>query len=611
MTDATFGATTIGGTTLGGGIAGLRPVGTEFPRPKAPRTTLSVALEKTRSRMMVTASVIAVVYGAIAVKLIDATVFRHSGEARPLMAAETGPLQVNRADIVDRNGNLLGTSLATQSLYADPKLVIDPQEAARKLVGALPDLDVKELTAKLSGEKRFIWIKRNLTPKQHAQVHRLGIPGVYFQREERRFYPAAQLTSHVVGYTGIDNNGLAGLEQYFDKRLKADTAPLRVTLDLRLQHILKKEMASAIEEFRALGAAGMIYDVKRGEVLAMVSLPDFDPQDPTGLDENTLFNKNTLGVYEMGSTFKIFNTAMALDSGKIGVNDSFDAIHNIQIGRFTIRDFHNEGRWLTVAEIFEHSSNLGSARMMMQLGVPTQRAFMQKMGFTRPTPIEVAESGWPLVPNPWREINGLTISFGHGISVSPMHTVAAAASTINGGVLHPPTLLPRPAEAEIPGERVISERTSATMRKLFRLVVTQGTAKAAAAPGYVVGGKTGTADKQKGRGYARNARLSSFLGAFPMHNPQYIVYLLLDEPKPTAKTYGYATGGWVAAPAVGRVIRQIGPLLGVPPVDESAPEIRTAVELNPVFAAPTATPVANSNTKANTVAAVPATPRAR
>lgn len=578
------------------------------PPPVAkPRTSLTVALEQTRHRLLVTAAVVTVVFSAISVKLVAATIFNGGGEPRQHQALDLDGTTANRADIVDRNGNLLATSLATQSLYADPKLISRPEEVARKLVTALPELDYKELYGKLSGEKRFVWIKRNLTPKQQAQVHRLGLPGVYFEREERRFYPASNLTAHVVGYTGVDNNGLAGIEQSQNKRLVENPGkPLQLSLDLRLQHVLKKELTATVQEFNAIGAAGIIYDVRTGEVLAMTSLPDFDPHEPTA-DADTMFNRATLGVYEMGSTFKIFNTAMSLDSGKIRVSDAFDASKAIQVGRFSISDYHNLHRALTVAEVFQHSSNIGSVRMALTVGVAAQRAFMAKMGFMKPTALELPENGWPLVPNPWREINTMTISFGHGISVSPMHTVAAAASTINGGIFHPPTILKREAGAEIPGERVLSQQTSDMMRRLFRFVVTEGTAKSAGVKGYVVGGKTGTADKQKGRHYQKNSRMSSFLGAFPMHDPRYIVYVLVDEPKGTKQTYGFATGGWVAAPAVGRIVKQVGPLLNVPTVDESAPEILAATYLNaagstqylPPPPAPTPQP------KGSTVASVP------
>lgn len=562
-------------------------------------------LEQTRDRLMVTAAVIVLAFLAISVKLADATLLNHGAEP-PRSASIDEPLlhTMGRAEIVDRNGNTLATSLSVSSLYADAKLVIDPAEATKKLVAELPDLDSIDTLGKLSSDKRFVWVKRNLTPKQVSQIHRLGIPGIYFQNEERRIYPAANLASHVVGFTDVDNNGLAGLERGLDKTLRTERGRIETSLDLRLQHILKIEMTGIVEEFDALGAAGLIYDVRTGEVLAMISLPDFDPQNPTGLDENTLFNRVTLGVYEMGSTFKIFNSAMVLDAGRARINDAFDAIHNIQIGRFTITDYHGQHRMLTVAEIFQYSSNLGSVRMMETVGPTAQKAFMTKMGFTKPTPLELAENGWPLIPNPWREVNAMTISFGHGLSVSPMHTVAAAAATINGGIFNRPTLLKRDPKTSPPAERVVSLQTSQAMRKLFRLVVTEGTAKAANIPGYIVGGKTGTANKQKGRSYAQNARMSSFVGAFPMQDPRYMVYILLDEPKGNKKTYGFATGGWVAAPAVGRIIARIAPILGVPQYDENDPEIRNAVEINPGQPKPPT----NANPpkpKGSTVASVP------
>ncbi|BAI72714.1 cell division protein [Azospirillum sp. B510] len=563
------------------------PAPSPFPPPPQqpsakPRTSLAVALEQSRYRLMVTAAVVTTVFTAISVKLAMATLLAGGGgEARQHVALELDNTPTNRADILDRNGNLLATSLVTQSLYADPKLVSRPEEAAQKLVSALPDLDYKDVLGKLSGDRRFVWLKRNLTPKQQAAVHRLGIPGVSFEREERRFYPAGPLTAHIVGFTGIDNNGLAGMEQGFNKRLTEEPGtPVQLSIDLRLQHVLKKELTATVQEFSAIGAAGIVFDVRNGEVLAMVSLPDFDPQDPTGLNPETLFNRATLGVYEMGSTFKIFNSALAFDSGKIRVSDMFDAAHPVKIGRFTINDYHNLHRALTVAEVFQHSSNLGSVRMIQLIGVAAQKAFMTKMGFTRPTGLELPESGWPLVPNPWREVNSYTISFGHGISVSPMHTVAAAASVINGGFFHKPTLLKRKAGEEIPTEQVVSRQTSDMMRRMFRFVVTDGTGKTAAVKGYVVGGKTGTADKQKGKHYEKNSRMSSFLGAFPMNDPRYIVYVLVDEPKGIARTGGFATGGTVGAPTVGRIVKQIGPLLNVPIVDENTPDILNSTYLN-------------------------------
>lgn len=557
-------------------------------------------LEQTRDRLVVTAAAIVLLFGAITVKLADATLLTHASEA-PRTIAETEPAErtAGRADIVDRRGEALASSLTVPSLFADAKAVIDPAEATRKLIQVLPDLDPIDTLSKLTSDKRFVWIKRDLTPREAAAIHNLGIPGIDFQNEERRIYPAGDLASHVVGFTDVDGNGLAGLERGLDKRLRGERDKVETTLDLRLQHIMRAELKATMDEFQALDAVGMIYDVRNGEILSMVSLPDFDPQNPTGQDANTLFNRATLGVFEMGSTFKIFNTAMVLDAGRTRITDQFDAIHNIEIGGFTIKDYHSENRMLSVAEIFEVSSNLGSVRMMQTVGPTAQKAFLTKLGMTKPMGLEVSENGWPLVPNPWREINAMTISYGHGISVSPVHVVAAAGAVVNGGVYYRPTLLKRPDGEAPQGERVISERTSQEMRKLFRLVVTEGTAKQAAVPGYVVGGKTGTADKQRGKTYAKNARMSSFVGVFPMNDPHYLVYVWLDEPQSTKKTYGFATAGWNAAPAVGRVIARAAPLLGVRPVDENAPEIRRALDIAP------AGPPASSKSKGNTVAQLP------
>ena len=537
------------------------------------------ALEVGRNRLIVTGLVVILAFLAVSVKLVVATCFSHREEVRVDRPVDPEP-PLARSDILDRNGQLLATSLATASLHADPKLVLDAEEAASKLVEALPDLEYQDVYDKLTSNKRFVWLKRNLTPRQHYAVHILGLPGLLFENEERRFYPSGKLASHVVGYTGVDNVGLAGLERFFDKRLKSGAGSIQTSLDLRLQHILHREASAAVEEFQALGGNGIIMDVRTGEILAMVSLPDFDPQEPGDAEGDQKFDRNALGVYEMGSTFKIFNSAMVLDSGKIHLADKFDTINNIHVGHFTIHEYHGLHRMLNVAEIFQYSSNLGSARMAVQVGTPTQMAFMAKIGFFKPVPIELPELGWPLVPKPWREINTMTIAFGHGMSVSPLHVAMGAAAVINGGIMHKPTLLKVQPGQEVPGERIISEQTSMEMRRLFRIVVTEGTAKFANVPGYMVGGKTGTADKQRGRHYT-NANLTSFVGVFPINDPKYLVMIMVDEPKPSANSHGFTTAGWVSAPAVGRVIKQIGPLLGIQPIDEQNPEIRQALEMDP------------------------------
>lgn len=542
----------------------------DAPTESKVRGAVAIARERLMATMIVFALGFLLVFG----KLVDATVISHGerGE-RPDITTTASGAAGGRADIIDRNGNVLATSLPTVSLYADAVRVIEPDRAADKLLEVFPDLDRNRLIADLSSKKRFVWVKRHLTPQQYAAAIKLGLPGLDFQREFRRVYPQGALFSHELGYLGIDQTGLAGLEKTEDERLRQNPAtPLKLSVDVRLQHILRRELQAQIDTFTAVGGAGMIMDVHTGEVMAITSLPDFDPHEPGEATPDQMFNRATLGVYEMGSTFKIFNTAMALDSGKVKVTDKFDTVHPIKIGRFTITDYHPASHWYDVQEIMEESSNIGSVHMFEQVGVDAQKAFLGKLGFTKQARLEVPERGEPMIPNPWRDVNGMTIAFGHGIAVSPLHLVRGVSAIVNGGLTVEPTLLRRKPGDVTVGERVISEQTSITMRNLMRLVVTNGTAKMAEAPGYFIGGKTGTADKLQGGKYVKNARMSSFVGAFPMNDPKYVVYLLIDDPKGNAKSYGFATGGWVAAPAVGRIVAQMAPLLGIAPQSSMTPE---------------------------------------
>src|ERR1700736_6145784 len=369
--------------------------------------------------------------------------------------------------------------------------------------------------------------------------------------------------------------------------MKPPREPLELSLDARVQFILGEELTRVVGEFGARGAAGIIMDVQTGEIIAMVSLPDFDPNRPGGTDpaetpaevSERLFNKITLGDYEMGSAFKIFNTAMALDAGTATTVKSYDAIHDLHIGRFTITDYHGKHRMLSVPEVFMYSSNLGSARMAMEAGAERQRAFLGRLGLLKPVPVEFDEISKPHYPAQWREVNVITIAYGHGIAVSPLHVAAGVSAIVNGGGLHRPTVLKLPPDADLPGERVISEKTSIMMRKLMRLVVQYGTAKLAAAPGYVVGGKTGTAEKNQGGHYQEKKLLSDFVAVFPMHDPRYLVLTLVDEPHGTQQSHGYATAGWTVVPATSRVIQRIAPLLGGAPVDEASPAVTQALTI--------------------------------
>ena len=536
-------------------------------------------IEVGRNRLIVTAAIFTLCFVVLAARLLDLAVFRD-----PELAARghgAGAAIAARADIVDRNGVMLATNLETASLYADATKILDPREAALSLAAILPELSRADLETRLSSGKSFIWIKRNLTPRQQWQINALGIPGLAFQREERRVYPQGSLAAHVLGFVDIDNRGISGVEAYFDERLRdaarRDT-PLALSLDVRVQHAVADEVAKAVREFRAVGGAGLVLDVRTGEVLAMASLPDFDPNDPRDVSQDAKFNRVCLGVYEMGSTFKTFNTALALDSGTATFASSYDATRPIKIARFTISDSHPENRVLTVPEIFMYSSNIGSVRMALDVGTERQQDFMARLGMLRRASIELPELGMPLVPNPWREINTMTIAFGHGMSVTPLHLATGISAMVNGGTLRPATLIKAEGGRAQAGQRVISEHTSEQIRRLMRLVVMRGTGKKAEADGYLVGGKTGTAEKVGAHGgYAKKALLSSFVGAFPMNNPRYVVLVMIDEPQGNKETYGFATGGWVAAPSVSRIVTRIGPMLGMPPVDEQSPQILKAM----------------------------------
>ena len=551
-----------------------RRVGSRAPDPSAAATLrldgeCSRALEIGRNRLLVTGAMFVLAFSVIAARLVDVTL-TSAGANGATRSAKAAVLGVERADLVDRNGVLLATSLPTVSLYARPHEVVDRAAAARWIAATLPDLSAAEVMARLSEPRQFVYLRRTLTPRQEYDINALGIPGLYFQKSEKRLYPQGELTAHAVGLTDLDNKGISGIEKSQERGLTGRREALALSLDVRVQTVMRTELLRSMDEFHAVGATGLVMDVGTGEVLSLVSLPDYNPNDLAASSPDAMFNRATLGVYEMGSTFKLFNTAAALDSGSASVDSRYDAIHPIKVSRFEITDFHPENRWLTVPEILIYSSNIGSARMAEAMGTDTQRAFLTRIGLTRPSAIELPEVGSPLVPNPWRDINTLTIAYGHGMAVTPLHMMTAVAALVNGGFYHPATLLRRQDGEKVPQIRVVKPETSRTLCELMRLVVTRGTGGKADVAGYEVGGKTGTAEKNSRGGYHHKSLLSSFIATFPVSNPKYVVLVMIDEPQGIKESFGYATAGWTAAPAVGRVVAQIGPLLGMPP--QNAPE---------------------------------------
>ena len=542
-------------------------------------STLKRVVEQGRVRLMLTGLCFLLCYSSIAVRMIEVAVSGHAERTTITVSGVDGEgeekvdvspkVQLARGDIVDRNGVLLATSLTTASLYANPKEVRHPEETAKALEKLLR-VDKAQLLKRLKTDKSFVWLKRNLTPAEQMAANSLGIPGLYFSPEEKRIYPYGNVFAHALGYVGLDNKGLAGLEKQFDARLRdgaQNRTPLALALDARLQFILHDETKAAMDEFQAIGAMGVVMDVKTGEILSMVSLPDFDPHAPSKAPDAAKFNRVTLGTYEMGSTFKSFTMAMALDKGTVTMKGGYDATNPLKIANFTIKDDHAKKRWLSVPEIYAYSSNIGTAKMLLDAGIPAQKAFMKKIGMLQPVPLEFPERAAPSYPKDWRDISAVTISYGHGISVTPLHLVRGIAALVGGGVLPRMTLLKDGGGEHASNERVISKDTSHNMSRLMRLVVEYGTASKADVPGYRVGGKTGTAEKiTAGGGYSTHANISSLIATFPVDDPQYVVLVMMDEPKGTKESFGFVTGGWVAAPAVGRVIERMGPILGITPV---------------------------------------------
>ncbi len=536
-----------------------------------------LALEMGRTRLMITGVVLAMAFTALGVRLAELTAFGTPENVRLAAASPHLESVVARANIRDRNGVVIASSLPTQSLYADPRDVMDGARAAQKISEVLGATTPESILEKLDQGGRFQWIARNLTPAQVYAVNRLGLPGFGFRREEKRIYPFGPIFAHVLGYTDVDGRGISGVESAFEDRLntrikgqfdipgEVSSTDLDLSLDIRMQSILREELLAAQNRFSAIGAAGVVLDAKSGEVLALVSLPDFDPNTSNGGLGVSGFNRATKGVYEMGSTFKLFATATALDTGAVGISDGYDTSEPIKAARFTISDFHGKKRWLSIPEILVYSSNIGTAKMALDVGAKRQKEYLRKFGMLESAGIEIPEVGKPLYPDRWGDISTMTISYGHGIAVSPLQLASGVAAVVNGGVMLRPTILKRGANDIKIEERVISPKTSKIMRAMMRLVVRFGTGKNADVNGYMVGGKTGTAEKQVAGKYSEDAVVSSFVGAFPMNDPRYIVFVLVDEPQGIKSTFGYATGGWVAAPVVSNVISRIGTIEGIIP----------------------------------------------
>ncbi len=554
------------------------------------------ARQRAEGRLLVLGALFVVGFVTVGLRM---AVLAASEPTEPRAAATGAAILAQRADIVDRNGRILATNLVTNSLYAQPPNMIDKERAARELARIFPDLDEKELLEKFNSKRKFLWIRRKISPEQQQQVHDIGDPGLLFGPREMRLYPNGRLAAHVLGGASFGREGVnaaeivgvAGVEKEFDDFLRDPARggePLRLSLDLSVQAAAERVLAGGMKLMNAKAAASVLMDVETGEVISMVSLPDFDPNNRpppprSGLpSDSPLFNRAVQGVYELGSTFKTLTIAQAIDEGLVTPDTMVDTTGPLRWGKFRIKDFKDYGPQLSVTDVVVKSSNLGTARIAQQIGAERQRAFLTRLGLLQPTTVELAEadSVKPLVPDNWSELSTMTIAYGHGIAVSPLHLAAAYASVVNGGTLVRPTLLKRDRAQK--GPRVVSRETSLAMRSILRQVVVRGTARFGEVEGYRVGGKTGTADKPKerGGGYYEDKVISTFASVFPADNPRYVLIVTLDEPEETSGIKPRRTAGWTAVPVAAEMIRRVAPLLGLRPEIEMAEVDRVTLTSN-------------------------------
>ncbi|HEY0087114.1 MAG TPA: penicillin-binding protein 2 [Allosphingosinicella sp.] len=540
----------------------------------ASQSGISITYQRLMLVMLVFAGVTFMIVG----RLLFLQVFTDRADGTSL----ANPLIPPRADIVDRNGVPLARTIDAWSIYVHPnKLLGDPKELAEKLSALMPERSAAEFEAIFRSGKTFQYLSRRAVPEMVQAVNALGEPAISFAREPERLYPQTSLAGHILGWTDFDGRGVSGMEKVLENRL-TDPAQrgnaVELAIDSRVQAAMESELGAAVTKFSAEGATGIVLDIHTGELIAMASAPNFNPNAAGKSDANALFNRATLGVYELGSTFKPLTVAAAIDAGVIkSVAQRYPSGAPIAIGRFRIKDDHPIPGSANIVETLVHSSNIVTAQIADQMGEARMQATFKALGFNEPAHVEL-EKGRPLYPREWSRATVLTSGFGHGIAVSPLHLASAYAALVNGGIWRPATLMKvKNAPA---GRRVYSEETSMTMRKLLRMIVLEGTGRKGEAPGFRVGGKTGTAEKVSSTGgYSKKVNVSTFAAAFPMDNPRYVVIAMLDAPKATADTFGFTTAAWNAAPVVSRVISRTGPLLGVLPDDRREIDVSAMMAL--------------------------------
>ena len=564
------------------------PLDPQQPRqPKAPRPSLRARLaqsttdllrtriDKSTWRIRLVAVGFACIFGVIGGKLVY---LGSKPEPQSLRRAASEAVSRPRPEILDRNGEVLATDIKVMSVFAEPRRIIDKDEAVELLTAVLPDVNAKELRERLGSRKGFVWVKRGIKPKEQEEIFRLGLPGVGFLPENKRVYPNGPVAAHVLGFTNVDNIGIAGMEKHIDGmglsdltmagfRLDpADLKPVQLSLDLRVTHAIRDELIKGIDRYKAKAGAAAILDVNTGEIVALASLPDYDPNNPVDALEPIRINRMNVGVYEMGSTFKAISIAMALEANKVNLNSRVDARESLRYGKFTIHDFHAQHRVLTVPEVFTYSSNIGTARMALMVGVEGHKAFLRKMGQLDRLRTELPESAEPLVPRRWGELNTITIAFGQGLNVAPLQAMMAVGALSNGGQLINPTFLKRSEEeARANAPQVVRPEVSEALRYLMRLNAEKGSARTVDIRGYYVGGKTGTADKIIRGRYAKDRVFTTFMAIAPADKPRYLFLTLMDEPQALPETQGYRTAAWNSGAVTGKIIERVANMLNLPP----------------------------------------------
>ncbi len=560
-------------------IGSLRPVIGKLLRRRAKtRDDGSIVVDsalkatggKGKTRVVMTMMVFFGIYATIAGRLVYLGFQNPDNNGGP-----QSRVTASRPDIVDRNGEVLATDIKTASLFAEPRRIVDADEAIERLSTVLPEIDYEQTYRKLKSGAGFVWLQRQLTPKQQADILALGIPGLGFRTEKRRFYPSGETSSYIVGLTNIDNQGISGMEKYIDEQglsdlqasglaIARDLKPVKLSIDLRVQHVVRDEIAAGLERYKALGAGAVVLNIKTGEVIAMASVPDFDPNNPYNAQEKDRLNRMSAGLYEMGSTFKSFTSAMALDSGKATMNSRFDASHPIRVGHQAIHDFHGKNRVLSLPEVFLYSSNIGSAREAELVGIDGHREFLHRLGILDRMQTELPEVARPTEPKVWKQVNSFTIAFGHGVSTTPLQAAVGCAALMQGYLLPPTFLVRSEQEAMAVAKKVVSDKTVEGMRYLYSLNAEKGSARNARVPGYRVGGKTGTAEKVINGRYSKDLNFNTFVAAFPMDDPQFLVFTIADAPHPEkpGMTDVAANNAGVMA---GNIIARSAAMLGVKP----------------------------------------------